>query len=288
MKVANIIIAHKNPHQVERLARQFPADLFHNFIHIDRRSTLASYKKLLNLPNTTVLADRKKLVWAGYGFVDVTLDAIRLAKKSGQRFFYYNLISGMDFPIKPTTEFYHYLRSAYSTNQREFFEILDLCVWPGAHRYKRYHLCDWNIKGRYFLERIINKFVEPRQFYYGKMVPFGRSAWFTATDDFINYCLNYIENNPGFIRFLKTTWSPDEFIFNTLVMNSPFRENLGPNYLRFIDWSEGLVSPMVFTEKDTATLLSSDRFLARKFDETIDQIVIEKMEEVITQKATNF
>src|SRR5690606_26782696 len=163
--------------------------------------------------------------------------------------------------------------------QREYFEILDLSVWPGGHRFERYHLIEWTIKGRYFTERIINNLISKRQFYRGELVPYGRAAWFTATDGFIKYALKYIEEHPDFIRFLKTVWSPDEFIWNTLIMNSRFRENLASHFLRQIDWSEGKVSPKVYTRTDFDRL-RADRssFLARKFDESIDSAIIDELE----------
>ncbi|MBX2916021.1 MAG: hypothetical protein KF856_12195 [Cyclobacteriaceae bacterium] len=279
MRVANIVIAHTNPTQVCKLVNQFPADLFHNYVHIDARQHLKAYSSLLKQRNVTLLANRRKLVWAGYGFVQVTLDALNLIKKSKSEFCYINLLSGMDFPIKPVEKFHQYLAKEYSSEQNEFFEILSLDIWPGAHRFERYHLCDWTIKGRYFTERIINKVIPKRKFYNGKMIPFGRSAWFTATDQFIKYAVEFIDRNPDFIKFLKTTWSPDEFIWNTLIMNSPFQRRVHAGNLRYIDWSEGKVSPKVFTQEDLSTLLNVPDFLARKFDERIDNIILQQLEQ---------
>jgi hypothetical protein len=278
VRVANIIIAHVNPGQVYKLIDQFPTDLFHNFVHIDASKSIKDFSQVANHPNVTLLKNRKKLVWAGYGFVQVTLEALDLIRKSKSKFRYINLMSGTDFPIKSTERFHQHLVDSYSTQSNEFFEILSLDVWPGAHRFERYHLCDWTIKGRYFTERIINKVISKRKFYGGKMTPYGRSAWFTATDHFINHSLEFITRNPDFIRFLKTTWSPDEFIWNTLIMNSPFQDRLYPGNLRYIDWSEGKVSPKVLIIQDLKTLLKAPDFLARKFDERIDASVIEELQ----------
>lgn len=281
MKVANIIIAHKNPHQLLRLINQYNGELFHNFVHIDGRCDLEPFKKVVKHPTVTLLTKRKKLVWAGYGFVAVTLDALHLIKASKQKFFYVNLISGMDFPIKPTVDFYNFLKSSYENDPREFFEILDLSVWPGAHRYERFHLTDWTIKGRYFTERLINTFIPKRAFFGGKFKPYGRAAWFTASDHFINFALQYIEKNPDYLKFLKTTWSPDEFIWNTLVMNSTFKNNIS-HYLRYIDWSEGKVSPRIFRTPDLNVLLQNENFIARKFDESVDKTILDQLEASIS------
>lgn len=283
MKVANIIVAHKNPNQLLRLINQYDSELFHNFVHIDGRCNFSEFRQIAEHPAVTMLSKRRKLVWAGYGFVQVTLDALYTIKKRPEKFFYISLISGMDFPIRPTQEFYQFLLASYA-ERKEFFEILDLSVWPGAHRFERYHLAEWTIKGRYFTERMINKFIPKRQFFGGKLIPYGRAAWFTATDDFINYGLKYLEEHPDFIRFLHTVWSPDEFIWNTLIMNSPLKKNIADHYLRHIDWSEGVVSPKVYSQDDLKVLLNSGSFLGRKFDETIDETIIREVEAAIAKK----
>lgn len=280
-KIANIIIVHKNPKQVLRLVKQFPEPLYHNFIHVDGRCSLDDYKELNTLSNCTLLPKRRKLVWAGNGFLLVTLDAIRhiLAQVTNTHFIYFNVMSGMDFPIKPTTDLYNHLVSAYDTSACEFFEIVDMKTWGAQHRYQLYHLPDLTIRGRYFTERWISKFLGIREFYYGRMIPYGRSAWFTATDRFILFALNYLKEHPSYLRYIKTTWSSDELFWNSLIMNSTFKENLAGSYLRYIDWSAGEVSPKIFRSNDLDMILKSGQFLARKFDEQIDSDILDLLEQ---------
>src|SRR5882724_354919 len=154
MKVANIIIAHKNSAQCLRLINQYDGMQFHNFIHIDRKCRLEDWQRVVQHPNVTLLKRRRRMVYTGYGFVGATLDALRAIKKTQDRYFYFNLLSGMDFPLRPTKDFYDFLKITYETDPREFFEILDLTRWPGARRYQQYHLINLTIRGRYFTERI--------------------------------------------------------------------------------------------------------------------------------------
>ena len=69
MRIANIIIAHRNPNQLLRLINQFDSSQFHNFVHIDGRCSIKDYKAVAEHPNVTLVRPREKLVWAGYGFV---------------------------------------------------------------------------------------------------------------------------------------------------------------------------------------------------------------------------
>lgn len=284
MRVANIIIAHKNPGQLLRLIQQFSGDKFQHFIHIDGRCNLNDYRSILDRPDVTVVKKRRKPVWGGNGFLLSTLEAIRTVKSSNEKFFYYNLMSGMDFPIRPTQELFTFLEHAYKTEKREFFEIIEMKDWGAQHRYVRYHFPDVTIKGRYFVERWISRLIGPRSFYSNKMIPYGRSAWFTATNDFIDYALDFMDKNPSYLKYLMTTWSSDEFCWNTLIMNSPFKNNLAEGYLRYIDWSAGGANPKTFTTNDLDRILASGQFLARKFDETVDNEILIQLEEINASK----
>jgi len=282
MRVANIIIAHKNPDQLVDLIKQFPDDQFHNWVHIDTRSQIKDFKELTTLKNVTLLP-RMRVVWAGYSFVKVTVEALRLIRKSRENFSYFNLMSGMDFPIRPTSEFYQFLSKSFNSDKQEYFQIAQLDEnWPAHHRYQQYHLSDWTIKGRYFTERIINKFVGKRQFYNGKLIPYGRSAWFTATSDFVDYSLKFFDKNPDYLRFLKSVWCPDELAFSSLIMGSPFKEHVSEGNLRYIDWSEGNANPKTIKLEDFDSLVNSKKFLARKFDIQVDKQVLEKLKIVIS------
>ncbi len=277
MRIANIIIAHKNPDQLLDLINQFPSEQFHNWLHIDSRSNLSDFKHLLKLKNITLLP-RRRVVWAGFSFIRVTVEAFHEIKKGNEKFSYFNLMSGMDFPIQPTQDLFKFLNTSYHSDKQEFFHIANLDEnWPADFRYERYHLNDWTIKGRYFTERMINYFMPKRKYFDGKLIPYGRSAWFTATTDFIDYSLAYFDKNPDYLRFLKTVWCPDELVFSSLIMGSPFKAQLAANNLRHIDWSEGKANPKIFTLGDFEDIINSKKYLARKFDSQVDGQIIDKL-----------
>ncbi len=288
MKVANIIVAHKNPLQLQQLLRQYSADHFQNWVHVDKRIDLTPYKIILQQKNTNFLSKRIKVAWAGNSFVRVVLDSFEEVLKDPS-VGYVNVMSGLDFPIKPTDSFYELLASSRDSERYEFLDICELSKWPYngkpiSDRFERYHLSDWTRKGRYFTERIINAILPRRQFYHGKMVPYGRSAWFTATRDFAKYSLDFFNEHPDYFRFLQYVWASDEFAFSSLIMNSPYREKVYQHHLRYIDWSEKKASPRTFTMEDYNKLAASDRYIARKFDASVDNNIINAIEKDFVNK----
>ena len=276
MKIANIILAHKNPTQLLTLLDQFDGRHFHHFIHIDQKSSIQDFKGIAERSHVTVLSKRRNLIWGGFGIVQATLDGLKTITEARENYFYINLMSGQDFPIKPPVDMYNFLFESYENKAGEFFDIANLQQWPKQDWYQRVHLTNWTLSGRYFTENIINGLLPKREFYEGKLEPYGQSTWFTATDKFIRYALHYLNDNPGYLKFLKTVMIPDEFIFNSLLMNSSFSENAKPN-LRYIDWAENKINPKTLRIEDFQNLASSNAFIARKFDDTVDPDIINHM-----------
>ena len=69
---------------------------------------------------------------------------------------------------------------------------------------------------------------------------------------------------------------PDESIIQTLYMNSSYKD-CHSDKLTYVDWTNELNHPNTFTINDFSKLINSNFFMARKFDENIDNDIIEKL-----------
>ena len=107
---------------------------------------------------------------------------------------------------------------------------------------------------------------------------YGGANWCSITGKFATYVAEHFHKYKKYFRF---TQNSDEFLWQTIVMDSPFRENLyiagfENNYdacLRYIDWNRG--APYVFRSGDFDELMTSICMFARKFDDHIDKEIIE-------------
>ena len=74
--------------------------------------------------------------------------------------------------------------------------------------------------------------------------------------------------------------NPDESIFQTLLMESPYK-NTRHNYLHYIDWTKRRGrqrnSPNILTIDDYEAIKKSGYLMARKFDANVDKNIIEKL-----------
>lgn len=108
------------------------------------------------------------------------------------------------------------------------------------------------------------------KFYFG-------SCWVCLSGETWNWMKQYLRNHPEYTRFYKNSNCPDESFFQTLLMNSPYKDNCG-DYLHYVDWGEGESRPRTLTIDDFEKLIVSDKLMARKFDIEVDREIIEKLE----------
>ena len=114
------------------------------------------------------------------------------------------------------------------------------------------------------------------------LVPVGRSQWFTLPLEQVKYVVDYLTKNPAVKSFFSYTWGSDEIIFQTILFNSPFKDTIINNNLRYIDWSEKRASPKVLTMQDAGLLMQSDKLYARKFSLTVDSGILDYIDDQIS------
>jgi hypothetical protein len=90
--------------------------------------------------------------------------------------------------------------------------------------------------------------------------------------------VRFLEDNPWFYRAYVDSLAPDRMFFNTLAVNSPFRDRVVNKTHTFEYWGETYKNnnhPVIFTKDNIDEIENSDCFFARKFDSRVDREVIE-------------
>lgn len=276
MKLAHLILAHNQPDQLERLIKRLAHPDADIYIHLDKKTPMSQFEHLGRLPNVFFVNNRVKVYWGSYNIVEATLNGFRAVLRSGKTYQFINLLSGQDYPLTSAVNIHNYL----SANEgKAFMNYLRFDTeWTEAlPRIHEYHFNNLQLKGRYTLQKIVNKIL-PKRVLPDNLVPVGRSQWFTVPVDCVSYILEYWDRNPKLRRFIKLTWGPDEFIFQTILFNSVHKDRMVNNDLRYIDWSAGGVSPKTLTLADAPALLASGKLFARKFDQSRDSGVLDVLD----------
>src|ERR1044072_531348 len=183
MRIAHLILAHKNPKQLQKLLDALKHPAFDFYIHIDKKTDAAPFQYLIDNKSTFLVQKRTKIYWADFGTIQATINGFEeiLPKKI---YNYINVISAQDFPIKPANEIYNYINQRNGT---EFITCESLDTWKVEPRIKKYHLINWRIPGRYRLGYFITKILPERKFPVKHEIV-GRANWFTLTAKAVEYC----------------------------------------------------------------------------------------------------
>jgi hypothetical protein len=285
MKIAYIILAHKNIPQIRCLLKALQGANISIHLHLDLLAGKQIFQEAIagleGIHNLTFLK-RCATPWGSFGLIQATLEGIKQVL-AGNNFDYVILLSGQDYPLKSRLALQKLLEE---NNGKSFMEhyAFPHPLWKdrgGYDRVDKWYFSfpvkqTWvvrKIRGK--LNQLMNILIPNRKFP-GGFVPYGGAQWWCLHRECIAYIENFVEENKQFIRFFKTVRIPDEILFHTLLMNSPLSKNIINRKLTYVDWN-GPPSPRILNGDDIQTLHNGPYYFARKFDITLNPGVIDTL-----------
>jgi hypothetical protein len=278
MKVAFLITAYNHYDHLRRLVDALQDEHSTFFIHIDGKSPMPAN---LRPGHKIRFIKRIKVWWGGWSHQQAILNLMKEAVR--ERFDYYCLISGTDYPIRPKSFFYDKLREGgeYFSFIKGFSEDkpesrVQYYYFDGFDRRRR------TLKTKVFLkfESLVRKLRVKRNYPFKEV--YHGSTWWALSHDCIQYVLSFLKSNPAYTRFFKTSFCPEETFIHTILGNSPFK-NKSKGYLTYTDWSANWNSPEWITEKHVDLFKEQELFevsegeyhpyFARKFSDGSKDIV---------------
>jgi len=280
MKIAYIIMAYKDPEQIDRLVKSMSHDVFDFYIHVDDKFDIKPFLYLKNNKNVYFFKKHHVVYWAAWNFTKTLILCIREVLESGIHYDFVANMSGQDYPIKSNDFITNYHQNNIG---KSFFSLenYDSDWWTHAHRRVReYHLTNYSFPGRYKVQNAMNLLLPKRTFPVYKQLYGGpRATWWTMSADAARFVADTVLNNQRLQRFCNFTWCADEFLIPTVLMNSHFKDTVVNNSGRYIDWSQGGANPKILTSKDFEQIMASEMLYARKFDMKVDTKVLELIDE---------
>lgn len=284
-RTAFILQIHKNPDQVNKFINQLISnDLADVFIHIDKKNYEKLSGSIVKSANVIILKQSVNCEWGDISQVDATIMLLREVVASQKNYDFVCLRSGQDLLVKDGyKEFLLNNKEKIFLNIREMDkEILGFMriKWPKITRkryttthplriYRRILLNLFKMGINIFPNK--NNFPKEYSFYKG-------SQWFSIPYDVAKYIIDFLEDNAWYYRFFVDSLVPDESFFHTLIMNSHYKDQVFDNNHMYLKWGETLRernSPQNITSKDIKIIEESKDYFARKFDEQIDNSIVE-------------
>lgn len=91
------------------------------------------------------------------------------------------------------------------------------------------------------------------------------SSWWALNHESIDYIVDFYNTNKKFNEIFRFSDAPDEMYFQTVLMNSKYKDICINDNLRYIDWSKTREWPAILDENDFEKITNSQKLFARKF-----------------------
>jgi hypothetical protein len=278
MKIAHVIITYTSPVQTKRMIERMMHPDMDFYIHLDKKFALETHSALFNMPNVYFVKERVDVSWAGFSTTQAIINSCKDVLQSGKKYDYINVLSGQDYPIKTPEQIVDFYKANVGYNFTKYEDFQG--DWKeGMLRINRYHMTNFKFKGRYVVERFLNTFLPKRKIPNLKF--YGISMFWSFHPDCVAYVLNELDKNPKLKRFFKLSWAPDEFMFQTLLLNSSFANTIKNWNAHFYLHKPNEPHPKFLMIEDFDVIKNSDKLYARKFKEEIDIQILNKIDSEI-------
>ncbi len=293
MKQALLITAYKEMNQLIELISKFD-DHFNVYIHFDKKSKLKHTEKikLQRLSNVKYFCQEFKVNWGSINHLKAYLHLCKIALKDSENE-YFHLITGQDYPIKSIQHF----KTLFDNLDKDTPSYLEYFTIPttnwhegGLDRVKYFNLHNYlNAKTRIggillrysiFIQKLLKI---DRALDFQKPL-YGGSTYWSLSGETLAYVLAYNKNNPWFLKKFKYSFCPEEFYFQTIIMNSVHSKNIINENLRYVDWESNRGGvPAFLDETDFETLINSNKLFCRK----VSSLRSIKLKQLLNQQLFN-
>ncbi len=334
MKLAYIILCHKNAAQVKRLVDRLNVEGTRFVLHVSTTCEPNFWKEInATFANYTQVyfCKREDGTHNGFGIVEGIINALELLLHKKIDFDYVNLLSGQDYPIKSNQQIQDFFSKNAGKEFLDFFPIepledvqmLPKHPWGNTrqlYRINRYHFkIDGVIRSIPELNtnRLIDKSLfttlkiflreslqyrdekrwwrEAQLLFWSRVLPnrrpllsgityYGGKTWWSFTKDCTKFIVEEHQRNKSLRDFFRYTLIPDEMYFQTMLLNSSFKESCVNDSLRFIKWeADDGTHPAFLGSKYHPLLIESKALFARKFDALLNADTLHFIDQEILQ-----
>ena len=248
MRIAYLILSQNHPENTFALIERIQGINSHCFVHIDAKRS-HDFSDLVDIEGVSIIQSESKVKEGGFSMVKAILNLLQNAV-SQEKFDYYILLSGNDYPIRSQKFIEFYLDKNYRRN--EYMHIIKMSE-EQSDMISRFHydhnrqnpqnLLDFIYKGSEKLLKVFG-FRKKLNFY-----PYTGSPWWALTHACITYILEFVARNPDFERIYKSAAYPSASFFHTIVAHSHFTRQV-KHSLTYSDLNENAPeAPALIEEK---------------------------------------
>jgi hypothetical protein len=293
MKIAYLLIFHKDPVLLKRAIETLSSESCGFFIHIDQKSDIRKFSDISG-ENIFFSKERIPVHWGEFSQIDATMLLVRQALASSANYDYFIFLQGSTYPLRSGPYIQRFLE------ENRGWEFVDLVKMPAPG----YPLSKVNTLAypshmpvRRFAARALAKMGLPLRDYRKHlrgMEPYAGHAWWALSRDACQYLAEFITSNPHVAKYFQKTFAPDESFFHTILGNSSLRPRFRRSFV-YADWSTCDAHPAMLNEEHIRFFAAQEKvwvedewgpaemLFARKFsDERLD--LLQQVDEMIERE----
>jgi hypothetical protein len=293
MKVAYLILAHRNPRLIKKTVEVLAGDDASFFIHIDAKFPLKPFDSIRG-PDVYLVEPRRPVYWGEFSQTEAIFLLLRQALAAPQRHDYFVLMSGSDFPLRSG----RYVASFLEANRGGEFITLFKLPAPGMplSRINTLRFPSTQPVRRFVFRALAKVGLAQRDYrmHLGKLEPYSGHTWWVLSRAACEYLIEFLERHPAVVKFFANTHASDETLIHTILGNSPFQTRIR-RHLVFEDWHSPAAHPEMINARHLEYFESQNEvaprdlhgpgelLFARKFSDDDFQLV-ERVAALIDQK----
>lgn len=297
IKIAYLLSVHDDSCHLFKLieALQPDADFF---VHVDAKVDSSRFAACRKWKNVHFIEERYDICWGEISQVHYQAALLRAALHSGKTFDRLVTLSGLDYPVWSNARIQKFLADSPNTEY-----ICGIDMTQQRQEIQRLYRMYRPFPGLKWLGTHLRVFIRTRSrkllYLFGIRKPltiniqgcfsyrlYKGSSWWCITPPLARYLLDTFEAHPEIESYFKTSFGPDETLWQTLVFNSPYAHKaclVKGDYTSLADLTPLhyiYYSPVikVLTNEDLPAILESGRMFCRKTCTGASDSLMEKID----------
>ena len=230
MKVAYLIMTHKDPILLKRLVNRLTEDMDNYcFIHIDKKVDINKFKDIKENKQIQYIKDRVSVSWSAWTYTIALMNSIKQALEYDE-FDRFVFLQGLDYPIKTNKE----IRKFFEKNKDiEFVSAMKIDKKSNVNEKIKFSV-RWFMDEKNIFEKLMNDICKVFKVLKlnikvkslsikckdKKYCIYRGWAHMCLTNKAIKYIFNSYENNKKLVKYFKGVYCPEESYFHTIVYNN--------------------------------------------------------------------
>ena len=294
-----LILAHKNPEQLSMLCNSLESSVSYIYAHIDANVDQSFFESYLQKNKIEYIRDRVNIYRWWFSMVQATLNWIKQIFPKMKKNDHIVVMSWQDFPIKSQ----NYIHTILQKNKWKSFvwyvkqpnDERDITKRVTKYYFHDLIVPDWidiclkkilwffiavpplrNQIFGYIWQRVVNFFLPQRKTLLKKYNLYRGSQRQILSYDLVKYISELVGSSEGklLIKLFKNTAGPDELFFQTVFLNSQYKETIENFTHWYMDRKTWDTLPKILTMEDFPLMKNSPYFFARKFDMDLDKNIL--------------